>query len=162
MTIFIRIAFAAFALALAAPAIAQVYGFATLGMANVKTTAGDESGTAYGFGVGYQIGKPFAVESAFTDYGDGTGLSIAAVGNIAITDDISLVGKVGALDLGSKWSGTRAAPATDDLGWTALIGAGVQFKISDTISARAMLETINGKGSLERVDSITGSLIYSF
>lgn len=137
------------------------YGAADIGQSTLGNPPGmnTSTGTAFRIGGGYKINENFAVEAGYTDFGSSdatllglsiakitaSGLGVAAVATLPLSEAFSLTGKVGVSSIKAT---ATPSPLIAALGGitssqtnnNANFGVGAKFAVSPSIALRAQYE----------------------
>lgn len=150
----------------------------------------DTHDTGYKLGVGYRYSRHFGVELGYQDLGQQTiritapgstdsghikvsGWSIAAVGLLPVSAQVTLLGKAGVFLSQSKvrdtWThnGTTYVDSTSPHSTTPLLGLGVQFRLTPKWALRAEYEhfgkvKVASNASKAKADLLSVSALYHF
>lgn len=119
----------------------------------------DDSDTAFSAGFGYQLGENSAVELAYNDFGaavtGGTDLefssiSVAWVGGVPLSDNLTLIGKLGVERLKGEANLRVDNPFVsfnfnvEDDSTEAFAGLGLDYAFNDSVSLRAGVDLHDG------------------
>jgi OOP family OmpA-OmpF porin len=145
------------ALAVSVPAFAADTGgyvFGMFGQTKVKDFdfgpgfSTDDTGTGFKIGGGYAFHRNFGVEAAYVDLGKATatlgaqsaefkasGLSVVAVGMLPVSNQVTLLGRLGVINAKVKVSAPGFSDDTTDMKTT--FGIGASYSFTPQIAVRA-------------------------
>ena len=151
------------------------------------TRSFDERDTGFKVFGGYRLNENLAIEGQYTRLGkaeirysaagglSGTekyrasSLSVAAVGSVPVTTDLSLFAKAGPSYNSAKSSFSNAALGMASSGnkLGLLVGVGASYKLTDSVSARVEFENFSrvgevAKGGRSSVTMVSAGLAYQF
>ena len=159
--------------------------FASAGI--TSSTSIDDHDTAYKAYVGWQFHKNFGIELGYADLGkfdvnstitapvastvnadasvDGFALSV--VGTLPVTDNFSVIGRLGAYFWNVDGAGVVNVGATavnlnlDDSGTSALYGIGAQYDFTKNLGARAEYEVYSDVSG-DDIDFLSAGIVFRF
>ena len=179
------------------PAMADnFYIFGDIGQGKMEVDDGDDSKlskttTSYSIGAGYDVNEFLAIEVAYRDLGDvtdrgidfdsandvyrfvdkytTTALQASVVGNLPISDEFNLYGRVGlaSIDMDYKSTlgyedGNNPDPETDSVSKTrALFGVGASFDLTSQLALRAEYNQYAKWDDL-KLSALTVGAVYKF
>jgi opacity protein-like surface antigen len=125
---------------------------------------GSGKGDAYSLYMGGMMNQNLGLEFGATDFGnsggrDAYGFSLSAVGRIPLTPAFSLFGKLGGL-----YSRTENHSGNKDHGWGETYGAGVDFNVTQNLTAVLQYDRSRVKfsGDKEHINTTSVGLKYRY
>lgn len=157
----------------------------------VRSVRDEDRDTGYKLYGGYQLSRNFAVEAGYFDlgkYGYGytagplplgtfsgetrfNGLNLDLVGTLALTENLSMLGRIGAVHTRARSSfittGTVPSMGTSrrENDWGMKVGVGLEYAITQALSVRGELERYRVNDSVRNrghIDMASVGLVYRF
>jgi len=147
----------------------------TAGLANVSV---DDTDTGFKLGGGYAFHRNFGVEVAYVDLGKATasaggqtaeakssGLVVVAVGMLPLSNQFTLLGRLGLIDATVKLSGPGGSDKSTDLKTT--FGIGASYSFTPKFAGRVDIDRYSKLGDSNTtgesdVDMISIGVVYKF
>ena len=120
-------------------------------LGDVGAATKSSTGEVHAFG-GYTFNEFFGAEVGFNWLGSAhvndekyktKGLNISALPRYPLTDNLSLLGEVGAF----RWDVDNDSANTSDKGWAPIFGAGLVYRVADPVDLQLRYRHIDGVGS---------------